>query len=78
MENHNYNSCKGFKCQIHTQNIGNYKRRLLNTKRGMSADKSMADFSDELRGIIRNSNKIIIEIIIGSLNETKLEKDIRI
>ena len=41
---------------------------------GISADKSMADFSDELREKIRNSDKIIVEIVVGDLKETIIGK----
>jgi len=41
---------------------------------GISADKSMADFSDELREKIRNSDKIIIEIVVGDLKDTIIGK----
>ncbi|WP_421077556.1 DUF371 domain-containing protein [Methanothermococcus sp. Ax23] len=41
---------------------------------GINADKSMADFSEELRERIRNSGKIIIEIVVGDLKDTIIGK----
>jgi hypothetical protein len=34
----------------------------------------MADFSEEFREKIRNSNKIIVEIVVGDLKETIIGK----
>ncbi|WP_292460573.1 DUF371 domain-containing protein [Methanothermococcus sp.] len=41
---------------------------------GINADKSMVDFSEELRERIRNSDKIIVEIIVRDLKETIIGK----
>ncbi|AEH07111.1 DUF371 domain-containing protein [Methanothermococcus okinawensis] len=41
---------------------------------GIKADKSMADFSEEIREKIRSSDKIIVELIIGNLKETIMGK----
>jgi hypothetical protein len=41
---------------------------------GINADKSMADFSEEFREKIRNSDKIIVEIIVGGLKEIIIGK----
>lgn len=41
---------------------------------GINADISMADFSEKLREKIRNSNKIIVEIVVGDLKEIIIGK----
>ncbi|ABR55725.1 DUF371 domain-containing protein [Methanococcus aeolicus] len=41
---------------------------------GINIDKSMVDFSEEIREKIRSSDKIIVEIIVGDLKETIVGK----